>query len=197
MEEPKKEEIPLRLIGETMNTYIIVESGESVIFIDKHAAHERIIFEKLQKTVGQPQSQMLLVPESVSLDKVSAEVLLDNRVEIAKIGFDIEEFGDGCVVCSAVPDGIDAKEGAMVLEEIADLLKTGARAKRPDVLSEVMYSVACKAAIKAGQKNSPEELLSLAKRVLCEDDIRYCPHGRPVMIEYTKNELERKFKRTV
>ena len=197
LEEPKKEEIPLRLIGETMNTYIIVESGESVIFIDKHAAHERIIFEKLQKTVGQPQSQMLLVPESVSLDKVSAEVLLDNRVEIAKIGFDIEEFGDGCVVCSAVPDGIDAKEGAMVLEEIADLLKTGARAKRPDVLSEVMYSVACKAAIKAGQKNSPEELLSLAKRVLCEDDIRYCPHGRPVMIEYTKNELERKFKRTV
>ena len=197
LEEPKKEEIPLRLIGETMNTYIIVESGESVIFIDKHAAHERIIFEKLQKTVGQPQSQMLLVPETVSLDKVSAEVLLDNRVEIAKIGFDIEEFGDGCVVCSAVPDGIDAKEGAMVLEEIADLLKTGARAKRPDVLSEVMYSVACKAAIKAGQKNSPEELLSLAKRVLCEDDIRYCPHGRPVMIEYTKNELERKFKRTV
>ncbi len=196
-EEPKKEEVNLRLIGEAMNTYIIVESGDSVFFIDKHAAHERIIFEKLQKTVGEPQSQMLLVPETVSLDKVSAEVLLDNRDEIAKIGFDIEEFGDGCVVCSAVPDGIDAKEGATVLEEIADLLKTGARAKRPDILSEVMYSVACKAAIKAGQKNSNEELLALAKRVLCEDDIRYCPHGRPVMIEYTKNELERKFKRTV
>ena len=196
-EEPKTEELDIRFIGETMNTYIIVECGESVFFIDKHAAHERIIFEKLQKTVGEPQSQMLLVPETVSLDKVSAEVLLDNRDEISKIGFDIEEFGDGCVVCSAVPDGIDAKEGAKVLEEIADMLKTGARAKRPDVLSEVMYSVACKAAIKAGQKNSPEELLSLAKRVLCADDIRYCPHGRPVMIEYTKNELERKFKRTV
>lgn len=196
-EEPKREEIPLRLIGEAMNTYIIVESGDSVFFIDKHAAHERIIFEKLQKTVGEPQSQMLLVPETVSLDKVSAEVLLDNRDEISKIGFDIEEFGDGCVVCSAVPDGIDAHDAAKVLEEISELLKTGARAKRPDVLSEVMYSVACKAAIKAGQKNSPEELLSLAKRVLCEDDIRYCPHGRPVMIEYTKNELEKKFKRTV
>ena len=196
-EEPKREEIPLRLIGEAMNTYIIVESGDSVFFIDKHAAHERIIFEKLQKTVGEPQSQMLLVPETVSLDKVSAEVLLDNRDEISKIGFDIEEFGDGCVVCSAVPDGIDAHDAAKVLEEISELLKTGARAKRPDVLSEVMYSVACKAAIKAGQKNSSEELLSLAKRVLCEDDIRYCPHGRPVMIEYTKNELEKKFKRTV
>lgn len=196
-EEPKKEEIPIRLIGEAMNTYIIVESGESVFFIDKHAAHERIIFEKLRKTVGEPQSQMLLVPETVSLDKVSAEVLLDNRDEISKIGFDIEEFGDGCVVCSAVPDGIDANDATKVLEEISELLKTGARAKRPDVLSEVMYSVACKAAIKAGQKNSPEELRVLAKRVLCEDDIRYCPHGRPVMIEYTKNELEKKFKRTV
>ncbi|MBR3848483.1 MAG: DNA mismatch repair endonuclease MutL [Oscillospiraceae bacterium] len=196
-EEPKKNEIPLRLIGEAMSTYIIVESGDSVFFIDKHAAHERIIFEKLKKTIGEPQSQMLLVPETVSLDKVSAEVLLDNRDEISKIGFDIEEFGDGCVVCSAVPDGIDAHDAAKVLEEISELLKTGARAKRPDVLSEVMYSVACKAAIKAGQKNSPEELLALAKRVLCEDDIRYCPHGRPVMIEYTKNELEKKFKRTV
>lgn len=196
-EETKKEEKSLRLIGEAMNTYIIVESGDSVFFIDKHAAHERIIFEKLQKTVGEPQSQLLLVPETVSLDRVSAELVLDHRDEISKIGFDIEEFGDGCVVCSAVPDGIDAKEGAMLLEEIADILKVGARAKRPDVLSEVMYSVACKAAIKAGQKNSPEELLALAERVLFKDDIRYCPHGRPVMIEYTKNELERKFKRTV
>ena len=196
-EETKSEEINVKFIGEAMNTYIIVEGGESVFFIDKHAAHERIIFEKLQKTVGEPQSQMLLVPETVSLDKVSAEVLLDNRDEIAKIGFDIEEFGDGIVVCSAVPDGIDAKEGVHVLEELVEMLRTGARAKRPDILSEVMYSVACKAAIKAGQKNSPEELLALAKRVLCEDDIRYCPHGRPVMIEYTKNELERKFKRTV
>ncbi len=196
-EEPAKEEVSFRLIGEAMNTYIIVESGDSVFFIDKHAAHERIIFEKLKKTIGEPQSQLLLVPETVSLDKVSAEVLLDNRDDIAKLGFDIEEFGEGTVIVSAVPDGIDAHDGAKVLEEMAEILKTGARAKKPDVMSEIMYSVACKAACKAGQKNSERELSEIARRVLCDDDIRYCPHGRPVMLEYTKSELERKFKRTV
>ncbi|MBQ5777287.1 MAG: DNA mismatch repair endonuclease MutL, partial [Oscillospiraceae bacterium] len=106
----EKTELPLRLIGEAMNTYIIVESGDSVFFIDKHAAHERIIFEKLQKTVGEPQSQMLLVPETISLDKTVAASLLENREELSKIGFDIDEFGDGCVVVSAVPDGIDAAD---------------------------------------------------------------------------------------
>ena len=196
-EDASKKEVPFRLIGETMNTYIIVESGDSVFFIDKHAAHERIIFEKLKKTIGEPQSQLLLVPETVSLDKVSAEVLLDNRDDIAKLGFDIEEFGEGTVIVSAVPDGIDAHDGAKVLEEMAEILKTGARAKKPDVMSEIMYSVACKAACKAGQKNSERELSEIARRVLCDDDIRYCPHGRPVMLEYTKSELERKFKRTV
>ncbi len=193
----RTEELPIRLIGEAMNTYIIVESGDSVFFIDKHAAHERIIFEKLQKTIGEPQSQFLLAPETISLDKTLATALLENRDEISKIGFDIDEFGDGCVIVSAVPDGIDAADATSVLEELAELLKTGARAKRPEILSEIMYSVACKAACKAGQKNSNEELLAIARRVLCEDDIRYCPHGRPVMLEYTKADLERKFKRTV
>lgn len=187
----------IRLIGEAMNTYIIVEEDDKLFFIDKHAAHERIIFEKLQKTVDNPQSQILLVPETISIDKLLASVLLDNKDEVAKLGFDIDEFGDGCVVVSAVPDGIDAASATSTLEEIAELLKTGARAKRPDVLSEIMYSVACKAACKAGQKNSDVELLAIAKRVLCEDDIRYCPHGRPVMIEYTKGDLERMFKRQV
>lgn len=194
--EPEKE-LNLRYIGETMNTYIIVEYGESVIFIDKHAAHERIIFEKLQKTVGEPQSQLLLTPEIISFDKVSAAVLLDSREELSKLGFEVDEFGDGCVIVSAVPDGIEASDCVSVLEEIAENLKSGARAKKPDVLSEIMYSVSCKAAMKAGHKNSPEELIAIAKRVLLSDDIRYCPHGRPVMIEFTKTELEKKFKRIV
>lgn len=194
--EPERE-LNLRYIGETMNTYIIVEYGESVIFIDKHAAHERIIFEKLQKTVGEPQSQLLLTPEIISFDKVSAAALLDNREELSKLGFEVDEFGDGCVIVSAVPDGIEASDCVSVLEEIAETLKSGARAKKPDVLSEIMYSVSCKAAMKAGHKNSPEELIAIAKRVLLSDDIRYCPHGRPVMIEFTKTELEKKFKRIV
>ena len=187
----------IRYIGETMNTYIIVESASSVIFIDKHAAHERIIFEKLRASTGSPQTQLLLVPEIMSLDKRAAAALLDNREEVLGLGFEIDDFGDGSVAVSAVPDGIDAHDAVAVLDSLAETLASGARASLPEVISETMYSVACKAAIKAGQKNSPEELFALAKRVLLNDDIRYCPHGRPVMIEYTKNELEKKFKRIV
>jgi len=187
----------IRYIGEAMNTYIIVESAASVIFIDKHAAHERIIFEKLRASVGAPQTQLLLIPEIMSLDKRAAAALLDNREEVLGLGFEIDDFGDGSVAVSAVPDGIDAHDAVAVLDSLAETLASGARASLPEVISETMYSVACKAAIKAGQKNSPEELFALAKRVLLSDDIRYCPHGRPVMIEYTKNELEKKFKRIV
>ncbi len=193
----KEENADIRYIGEVMNTYIIVESGDSVVFIDKHAAHERIIFEKLRESVGTPQTQLLLVPEIMSLDKRAAAALLDNREEVLGLGFEIDDFGDGSVAVSAVPDGIDAHDAMSVLDSLAETLASGARASLPEVISETMYSVACKAAIKAGQKNSPEELFTLAKRVLLNDDIRYCPHGRPVMIEYTKNELEKKFKRTV
>lgn len=194
----QREEVSdIRYIGEAMNTYIIVESASSVIFIDKHAAHERIIFEKLRASTGSPQTQLLLVPEIMSLDKRAAAALLDNREEVLGLGFEIDDFGDGSVAVSAVPDGIDAHDAVAVLDSLAETLASGARASLPEVISETMYSVACKAAIKAGQKNSPEELFALAKSVLLNDDIRYCPHGRPVMIEYTKNELEKKFKRIV
>ncbi len=193
----KEENADIRYIGEAMNTYIIVESGDSVVFIDKHAAHERIIFEKLRESVGTPQTQLLLVPEIMSLDKRAAAALLDNRKEVLGLGFEIDDFGDGSVAVSAVPDGIDAHDAVSVLDSLAVTLASGARASLPEVISETMYSVACKAAIKAGQKNSSEELFALAKRVLLNDDIRYCPHGRPVIIEYTKNELEKKFKRIV
>lgn len=195
IKEEKKADI--RFIGEAMNTYIIVQMGDSVIFIDKHAAHERIIFEKLKASRGEIQTQLLLTPEIIELDKTSAAVLLESRDEISKLGFEIDDFGNGSVAVSAVPDGIDAHDAISVLDGLAETLKSGARAEQPEVISETMYSVACKAAIKAGQKNSPEELIAIARRVLLEDDIRYCPHGRPVMVEYTKTELERKFKRIV
>ena len=139
----------------------------------------------------------LLTPEIVSLDAKSSAVILEHRDELAKLGFEVDDFGNGSVVVSAVPDGIDANDALSVLDGFAETLRSGARVELPEVLSETMYSVACKAAIKAGQKNSPEELMALAERVLLEDDIRYCPHGRPVMIEYTKAELEKKFKRPV
>lgn len=193
--EEKTSEI--RFIGETMNTYIIVEREDSVFFIDKHAAHERIIFEKLRAEKGDVQSQILLTPEIVDTDKTLAAALVENRDELLKLGFDVDDFGDGRIVISAIPDGIDTSDAIAILDSLSDTLKGGARPAFPELMSETMYSVACKAAIKAGQKNSPEELRALAERVLLHDDIRYCPHGRPVMIEMTKTELEKKFKRIV
>ena len=189
--------MPLRYSGEALNTYIIVERGETVFFIDKHAAHERIIFEKLKAEKGAVQSQMLLTPEVMEQDKAFAAALIENREEISKLGFDIDDFGDGRIVISAIPDGIDTSDAVAILDSLSDTLKGGARPALPEIMAETMYSVACKAAIKAGQKNSPEELMALAKRVLLSDDIRYCPHGRPVMIEMSKTELEKKFKRIV
>ncbi len=195
--EEKEAASNLRYIGEALNTYIIVERGDSVFFIDKHAAHERIIFEKLKAEKGAVQSQMLLTPEVMEQDKAFAAALIENRDELSKLGFDIDDFGDGRIVISAIPDGIDTSDAVAILDSLSDTLRGGARPALPEIMAETMYSVACKAAIKAGQKNSPEELMALAKRVLLSDDIRYCPHGRPVMIEMTKTELEKKFKRIV
>ncbi len=193
----KEAEIDFRFIGEAMNTYIILERDEKVIFIDKHAAHERVIYEKLKSERGAIQTQMLLAPVIIELSKSDAAALIENRDEVLSLGFEVDEFGDGCVAVSAVPDGIEASDAASVVEKIAEVLRSGARAQNPECLDEIMYSVACKAAIKAGQKNSTQELISLAKRVLMHDDIRSCPHGRPVMFELSKYELERKFKRIV
>ncbi len=194
---PEKADKTFRFIGEAMNTYIIVEFEGSVVMIDKHAAHERIIFEKLRETCGNVQTQILLSPEIVDIDRAAAMALIDNKEEISKLGFEIDEFGDGSVAISAVPDGIDAHDAISVIDKLADNLKRGARAEMPEIMSETMYSVACKAAIKAGQKNTPEELIAIAERVLIKGDIHFCPHGRPVMVEFSKSELEKKFKRIV
>ncbi|MBQ7119625.1 MAG: DNA mismatch repair endonuclease MutL [Oscillospiraceae bacterium] len=195
--EKKEIEPIIKFVGETMNTYIIVEKDETVIFIDKHAAHERIIFEKLKAEKGAVQSQILLTPEIVETDKTLVPILIENREELLSLGFDVDDFGDGRIVISAIPDGIDTSDAVAILDSLSETMKGGARPALPEIMAETMYSVACKAAIKAGQKNSPEELMSLAKRVLLSDDIRYCPHGRPVMFEMSKTELEKKFKRIV
>ncbi len=199
-EEVIKEEahdVDFKLIGEAMNTYIIVERGDTVIFIDKHAAHERVIFEKLLRERGAIQTQLLLTPVVIELDRSAAVALIENSEEVSSLGFEIDEFGDGSVAVSAVPDGIDANDAIAVVEKLAETLKIGARAENPESLDEILYSVACKAAIKAGQKNSEQELYELARRVLMHDDIRSCPHGRPVLFEISKYELEKKFKRIV
>ncbi len=181
-----------RVIGEALDTYILVETGDTLLLIDKHACHERILFDNLQAGLGAQMSQTLLTPLTWSPGAEVSELLEANRLLLAEAGFDVERFGDDGVIVRAVP--ADAADGEItLLEEIADALHTG----KPDDRREALcHTIACKAAIKAGSRSDPAELEALARRVV-SGEIRYCPHGRPVSVKLTKTELDKQFKRIV
>ncbi len=186
-------EAELRYIGEAYKTYIIVEFKGSIFFIDKHAAHERILFEKFkrERTV---EPQLLLAPVSVTLSREEHRALLENLELLAAAGFEIEEFGTSSVLVRAVPIEFVDENLIFTICEIADnLIKTGK--VESEKLENLFHTVACRAAIKGGNDQSPAELLALAKRVLSDKDIMYCPHGRPVAFELKRSELERQFGR--
>lgn len=183
-----------RLIGEAMNTYIIAEAGGSIYLIDKHAAHERIIFDRLKKEKREISSQMLLAPIVCDISLSAAETLLEERELLREFGFEIDEFG-GAVALRQVPSDIDTDEPEALLEELAEKLRAGGRQSLESMRDGVMHTVACKAAIKAGKSSEPREVRDLVRRVL-SGEVRYCPHGRPVYMEITKGQLDRSFKRT-
>lgn len=192
-EEPPVEEVPLRLVGEAFRTYIIVEQGESVYFIDKHAAHERILFEELKKN-EQTETQLLLNPVSVKLPQQDYDAVISHLDLLQKAGFEIEDFGSGAVLVRAVPAMLRDTDVVGCVEEAAtSLLKRGS--VEFEQLDALYHSVSCKAAIKAGYRSGTEELLSLARRVLENRDIFYCPHGRPVAYELKRRDLEKQFGR--
>ena len=187
---PEKE---VRLIGEAFSTYIVAEMGESVFLIDKHAAHERILFNEFKKT-QQIEMQNLLSAVSVRLEAEEYTAVLSNIDLLLKAGFEIEDFGDGTVLVRAVPAMLSGEDVAsMVREAAASLVSTG----NVDIerIEDIFHSVSCKAAIKAGYITSNAELLELAKKVLNSDDIRYCPHGRPTCFEIKKKDIEKQFGR--
>ena len=189
-------EQPYRIVGEVLDTYIIVEQGDSVLFLDKHAAHERILFEKLKQEEHAIMSQVLLAPISASLTAEEAAVLLENKPLLEQYGYEIEDFGDGAVLVRQIPADLDERQAESALEELAGNLLEG-RAKDPkDLRDDLLHTIACKAAIKAGWHTEPAERATLVKQVMERDDIKYCPHGRPVMTTLTKKQLEKQFKRT-
>ena len=195
-EEEREEYIPekeVRLIGEAFATYIVVEQGESVFLIDKHAAHERILFNDLKKNQA-IETQNLLAPVTVRLEAEEYTAVLDNSELLLKAGFDIEEFGSNTVIVRAIPSMLCSEDvSAIVSEAAVSLAKTG----RVDIerIEDIFHTVSCKAAIKAGYITTDTELLSLAKRVLGDRDVMYCPHGRPVAFEIKKKDLEKQFGR--
>ena len=193
---PMPEEIPWRLVGELYRSYILVEQGEDAFLIDKHAAHERILFEKLKANQEAISSQALLAPIPVNLNPTAAAELLANRQMLDEVGFEIEEFGENTVLLRQIPMDLRADMAAEALETMADNLLSGRRERADSVRDEILHTVACKAAIKAGWNNDPQELLALAQQVMAREDLKYCPHGRPICISLSKKQLEKQFKRS-
>lgn len=180
-------------IGEAFATYIIVRQEENLYIIDKHAAHERIIFERLRRE-QKPQRQMLLCSVSVTLTKNEYSAVIENIPMLEQIGFEIEDFGIGTVLVTAVPALLQDCDIKSVVSEIAgSIMETGKAAV--ERIEDIYHIVACRSAIKAGNLSSPDELCALASKVLSSNEIMYCPHGRPVAIKFSRREIEKLFGR--
>lgn len=183
------------LIGEAFKTYILCEYRNKMIIIDKHAAHERIIYEKLKRENGERSPQLLLLPVTVTLSKDEYSALLDNINLVNNAGFEAEDFGNGCIIVRECPMELSADDIEDVIIEIAGRFVENKQNVSFEKLDWIFHSVACRSAIKAGNFTSKFEMERFAKQLLSMPDIRYCPHGRPVLIEMTQRELEKNFGR--
>ena len=195
-ELPMPKEIPWRMVGELYRSYILVEQGDEAFLIDKHAAHERILFEKLRANPTDIVSQTLLSPIPVRLRADAAAQLLSKQELMEELGFELEEFGENTVLVRRVPMDIAEGDVADTLMEMADDLLSGRSADTDTVRDELLHTMACKAAIKAGWKTDDKEHLALVKEVMSRDELKYCPHGRPICITLSKKQLEKQFRRT-
>ena len=193
---PMPEAAVFRVVGEVLDTYIIVEQGQEILFVDKHAAHERILFEKLKASETEIMAQVLLAPVPVQLDRQEAAAVLEQSELLKGFGFEVSDFGGGTVAVRQIPADLDQEEAEAVLMELASQLLEGRRADPGSLRDGLLHTIACKAAIKAGWHTEAAERDALVRQVLERDDIKYCPHGRPVCITLTKSQLERQFKRS-
>ena len=182
-----------RLAGEVLNTYIIVEQGDTVYLIDKHAAHERMNFDRIKAAGYDPMAQTLLAPVLCRLSAQEHQVLLEHRELLEEFGFEVDELGQDIAVRQS-PFDVAVEDIPATLEEIAQKLLTTGKADPAAARDELLHTMACKAAIKGGWKTSPQELERVAKAVM-DGSVKYCPHGRPVAIELTRKDLEKQFKR--
>lgn len=192
----KKDENVIRYIGEVFGTYIIAEKNKNeVIFIDKHAAHERMIYEQLKAEKAASFSQILLQPVTVTLGKAEYDAAINNLEMFKNCAFDVEDFGNSSVIVRSAPQYLDAAEITDSIVEMSDYIAQG----KNDIFTEKMdwfyHNVACRTAIKAGDRSTPEELIDIVKRLEDNPNIKYCPHGRPICFVMKKSELEKQFGR--
>ena len=201
-QEPEQQSIAMpeisqwRLVGELYNSYILVEEGEDAYLIDKHAAHERILFEKLKANQELISSQALLSPIACQIGPESIAVLQENQAVLEELGFELDILGENTVAIRQVPMDIAADDAADTLAMLVSNLQSGRREAKDTVRDEVLHTVACKAAIKAGWHTDPRELNALVDQVMSREDLKYCPHGRPICITLSKKQLEKQFKRS-
>lgn len=184
---------PLRYVGEVFRTYILAERGDELCLIDKHAAHERQLYEKLAANYGNVPSQMLLEPAAIDLAAEEKQALLDNIPLLENAGLEIADFGGNTVVLRAVPADVEPQNAESLLVEIANKLLKGGHDALNEHTEWVLHSISCRAAIKAGDKSSPQELLALAEKILSGE----VPPGRPCVLKLTRKELEKQFGRIV
>ena len=194
---PEPENEPLRYVGEVFRTYIITERGSELCLIDKHAVHERILFEKLAADYGNVASQMLLVPLQIELSAAEKQGVLQNEALLRDAGVEVEDFGGNTVLLRGVPADVAVENAEDMLVELAAKLAQGSKDALTERTEWVLHSIACRAAIKAGDRSSPEQLLHLAGQILSGEVPPFCPHGRPVVLKLTRKELEKRFGRIV
>ena len=200
--EPEQQELPMpqppqwRMVGELYRTYILVEQGDNAFLIDKHAAHERILFDKLKANQETILGQSLLSPIALRLEPREVSVLMANLTMMEALGFELEEFGENTLLLRQIPMDLNPDAAKEAVEELADNLLRGKITAPDTVRDEMLHTVACKAAIKAGWVNDDRELLEIVKAVKSREDLKYCPHGRPICVTLSKKQLEKQFKRT-
>ena len=187
--------VPLEYVGEAFHTYIIAQRGDELCLIDKHAAHERQLYEKLAAGYGQVPSQLLLSPLVISLSAEEKQAVMENLALLEHAGIETGDFGGNTILLRAVPCDVEQNDLEDMMVEIAAKLARGSR----DALSErtewVLHSIACRAAVKAGDRASPQELMALAEKILSGEVPPFCPHGRPCVLKLTRKELEKQFGR--
>lgn len=186
---------PIRVIGEAFRTYILAEAGSDLLLIDKHAAHERCLFEELKASSQALDSQMLLDPEEVALTHEEFDALELEGALLERLGFSVEAAAPPSIWVQGVPACLNGTPPQDILPEIAQNILQHKQNPQTDLLDDLYHSMACKAAVKANDKNDLTELKALAERVCGNPSIRYCPHGRPTVITMSRRELEKQFKR--
>ena len=191
---PEAEPIPWRIAGELFHTYILVEQGDTALLIDKHAAHERMNFDRMRAQDYTPMSQTLLTPVIFTPTPEEQAMLLEHRAELDRVGFEVDDFGGGSLAVRSIPDYLDVADVASALTEIAGNLALTGSTGETERRDAILHTMACKAAIKGGWKSGEQELEKVAQAVM-SGQVKYCPHGRPVAVELTRAQLEKQFKR--